>query len=203
MAVSGNRPFLMLCVMTGTLWFFISQWMSVLTIYVTEELDFSDSIVGALFSVNGLMVVLLQLWVTSKMVRFKRSAVLLSGQIVAALGFSLLFFVGDLEGLLVCIVIMTSGEIIYMSIVGAIIADMSPEAERGLYMGFSGFVQSFAMGAGMFFGMLFLYLLDGDKVIWLIFGMFGLVTSLGYPLFAKMIGPEKDNPAKYGHQPAK
>ena len=203
MAVSGNRPFLMLCVMTGTLWFFISQWMSVLTIYMTEDLDFSLNTVGALFSVNGVMVVSLQLWVTSKMVRFKRSAVLLSGQLVAALGFSFLFFVGDLQGVLACIVVMTLGEIVYMSIVGAIIADMSPEAERGLYMGFAGFIQSLAMGAVLFFGMLFLDILDGDKMIWLIFGVFGAVTALGYPLFAKMIGPEKDNPAKYGHQPAK
>jgi MFS family permease len=30
MAVSGNRSFLVLCALTGTLWFFISQWMSVL-----------------------------------------------------------------------------------------------------------------------------------------------------------------------------
>ncbi len=202
MAVSDNRPFLMLCVMTGTLWFFISQWMSVLTIYVTSDMGFSEGIVGALFSVNGLMVVSLQLWITSKMVRFKRSAVLLSGQVVAAMGFLGLFLVSDLLGLFACVVVMTLGEIVYMTIVGAIIADMSPESERGLYMGFAGFVQSFAMGAGMFFGMLFLDILDGDRIIWLIFGTFGLVTSLGYPLFAKMIGPVKDNPAKYGHQPA-
>lgn len=202
MAVSGNRSFLVLCALTGTLWFFISQWMSVLTIYMTNNLEFSKGTVGALFSVNGLMVVSLQLWVTSKMVRFKRSAVMLSGQVVAALGFSALFFVGDLQGVLACIVIMTSGEIVYMSIVGAIIADMSPETERGLYMGFAGFVQSLAMGAGLFFGMWLLSMLDDDKMIWLIFGVFGAITSLGYPLFAKMIGPEKDNPARYGHQPA-
>jgi MFS family permease len=79
---------------------------------------------------------------------------------------------------------------------------MSPETERGLYMGFAGFVQSLAMGAGLFFGMWLLSMLDDDKMIWLIFGIFGAITSLGYPLFAKMIGPEKDNPARYGHQPA-
>lgn len=202
MAVASNKSFLLLCALTGTLWFFLSQWMSVLTIYLKSDLFFSTSNVEVLFAVNGLMVVTLQLWITSRTVRFRRSAVLLSGQVLAALGFSSLFLVDDFAGVLACTVIMTVGELIYMSIIGAIIADMSPEVERGLYMGFAGFMQTLAMGAGMLFGMVTLDIMDEDRFIWLIFGVFGLVTSLGYLVFARMIGPEKNDPAKYGHQPA-
>jgi MFS family permease len=85
-----------------------------------------------------------------------------------------------------------------MSIVGAIIADFSPEDKRGIYMGFSGFMQTLGNGLGFFFGMWFLTLLpDAHKeFIWLIFAAVGLVTCVGYIPFSKMIG-DRDKPTKH------
>jgi DHA1 family multidrug resistance protein B-like MFS transporter len=142
------------------------------------------------------MVITLQLWVTSKMVMFRRSLVLMVGQLIVAGGFSLIFFANDLPSLVACIVLITIGELVYMSIVSAIIADMSPEAERGLYMGFSGFIQSLGMGLGFFVGMWLLDILPETRVLWLIFGVFGALASLGYLVLAKMLGPERDLPKK-------
>ncbi len=194
--VGNNRPFLVLCSMTALMWFSFSQWMSVLQIYATSDLKLSSTVPGLLFAVNAVMVVTLQLWVTSKMVLFRRSLVLMVGQLIVAGGFSLIFFANDLPSLVACIVFITVGELIYMSIVSAIIADMSPEAERGLYMGFSGFIQSLGMGVGFFVGMWLLDVLPETRVLWLIFGVFGAVASLGYIVLSKMLGPERDRPSK-------
>lgn len=194
MGVSKNRPFLLLIVMTGCLWFFMTQWMSVLAIYSTVDLKLQESVPGILFSLNAVMVVTLQLWVTSRMVRLKPSLVLMSGQIIVALGFMMIFFATDFASLVACIVVVTMGEIVYMSIISAIVADMSPESQRGIYMGFMGFVQSLTMGIGFFFGMLLLDVLPDHRFLWVIFGSFGLVTSLGYLAFSRMIGPDKDVP---------
>lgn len=196
--VGNNRPFLMLCSLTALMWFSFSQWMSVLQIYATSDsdLNLSSTVPGLLFAVNAVMVVTLQLWVTSKMVMFRRSLVLMIGQLIVAGGFSLIFFANDLPSLVACIVVITIGELIYMSIVSAIIADMSPEAERGLYMGFSGFIQSLGMGLGFFVGMWLLDVLPETRVLWLIFGVFGAVASLGYIVLSKMLGPERDHPSK-------
>ncbi len=147
-----------------------------------------------MFAVNAVMVVSLQLPITAQMVKFRRSLVLMSGQMIGALGFSLVFFAQDLTMLLACIVVLTIGEIVYMSIVSAVIADMSPETQRGVYMGFAGFVQSLAIGLGFFFGMWLYGALPETQYFWPIFGAFGFATSLGYLMFAKMIGPEKDRP---------
>lgn len=194
--VGNNRPFLMLCSMTALMWFSISQWMAVLQIYATSDLGLSSSVPGLLFAVNAVMVVTLQLWVTSKMVMLRRSLVLMVGQLIVAGGFSLIFFANDLPSLVACIVIITIGELFYMSIVSAIIADMSPEAERGLYMGFSGFIQSLGMGLGLFAGMWLLDVLPETRIIWLIFGAIGAFASLGYLVLSKMLGPERDHPSK-------
>ena len=194
--VANNRPFLMLCSMSALMWFSFSQWMSVLQIYATSDLNLGSSVPGLLFAVNAVMVITLQLWVTSKMVMFRRSLVLMVGQLIVAGGFSLIFFANDLPSLVACIVLITIGELVYMSIVSAIIADMSPEAERGLYMGFSGFIQSLGMGLGFFVGMWLLDILPETRVLWLIFGVFGALASLGYLVLAKMLGPERDLPKK-------
>ena len=194
--VANNRPFLMLCSLTALMWFSLSQWMSVLQIYATSDLDLSSTVPGLLFAVNAVMVIALQLWVTSRMVMFRKSLVLMVGQLIVAGGFSLIFFANDLPSLVACIVIITIGELVYMSIVSAIIADMSPEAERGLYMGFSGFIQSLGMGLGFFVGMWLLDILPETRVLWLIFGAFGAFASLGYLVLSKMLGPERDHPSK-------
>lgn len=194
--VANNRPFLMLCSMTALMWFSFSQWMSVLQIYATSDLRLSSTVPGLLFAVNAVMVISLQLWVTSKMVVFRRSFVLMVGQLIVAGGFSLIFFANDLLSLVACIVFITIGELVYMSIISAIIADMSPEAERGLYMGFSGFIQSLGMGVGFFGGMWLLDVLPETRTIWLIFGVFGALASLGYIVLSKMLGPERDRPSK-------
>jgi len=198
MAVGKNRPFLLLIAMTGCLWFFMTQWMSVLAVYATGEADLGlkDSVPGVLFAINAVMVVTLQLWVTSRMVKIRPSMVLMVGQIIVALGFMTIFFASDFESLLGSIMIITIGEIVYMSIISAVVADMAPESKRGIYMGFMGFVQSLAMGIGFFFGMLLLDVLPDHRYIWLIFGLFGLVTSIGYVAFSRMIGRDKDTPRK-------
>lgn len=196
MAVSKNRPFLVLIIMTGCLWFFMTQWMSVLAVYSKEDLLLPESVPGTLFIINGLMVVTIQLWVTSRMVLLRPSMVLMAGQIIVALGFMTIFFATDFESLVASIVVISMGEIVYMSIISAIVADMSPESQRGIYMGFMGFVQSLAMGIGFFVGMLLLDVLSDHRYIWIIFGMFGIVTSVGYIVFSRMIGRDKDVPRK-------
>jgi MFS family permease len=198
MAVSKNRPFLLLIVMTGCLWFFMTQWMSVLAVYATDvnDMGLEESVPGMLFVINAVMVVTLQLWVTSWMVKMRPSLVLMAGQIIVAIGFMTIFFATDFTSLVACIVLISMGEIVYMSIVSAIVADMAPESKRGIYMGFMGFVQSLAMGIGFFFGMFLFDVLPDHRYIWIIFGTFGLVTSIGYVAFARMIGRDKDIPRK-------
>lgn len=192
--VSKDRRFFLLCSLSGIFWFFFSQWMSVMPAYASSELGIADYSFGALFAVSALMTVLFQLWVTSKTVKFSRSSVLVTGQIIASVGFALIFFASDFYSLLACIVVITVGEIIYMSIIATIIADLAPENKRGLYMGFSGFVQTFGSGIGFLFGMSLLAALSDKALVWLVFGGIGLASSVGYITLKRMLGPEHDRP---------
>jgi len=197
-AVASDRPFFALCALTMVFWFFFSQWISVLPIYATSDLGLEEYAFGLLFAVSGLLVVAVQIPVTARAERFRRASVLLVGQVVASVGFGLIFFASEFWTLMACILVITMGEIIYMSIIGAIIADFSPESRRGIYMGFSGFLQMLGNGVGFLFGMWLLSVLPGqERYVWLVFSGIGLVTCLGYPPWAKMIGHERNKPTKH------
>lgn len=198
-AVASDKPFFLLCALTGVFFFYFSQWMSVLPIYATENLNLREYMFGLLFAVSALMVVAIQIWVTSKTERLRRSFVLMAGQMLAAAGFALVFFAWNFASLLACIMVITGGEIVYMSIVGAIIADFAPDSRRGIYMGFSGFMQTLGNGIGFLFGMWLFALLPQKEYIWLVFGAIGFIACLGYIPFRRMIGPERDNPFKKAH----
>ncbi len=200
-AVSRDRPFLVICAMSGVFFLCMTQFMSALPLYMVADLGEPETSVGPLWTLSGLMIVLLQLWVTSQMVKFKRSLVLMSGQIILGLGIALIYLATDLLTLSACVIIITTGELIYMSILGAIIADMAPEDRRGIYMGFSGFMQTLGWGAGMFLGLWMLDVLPQRSTMWLIFGAVAIAYSAVYVHFGRMIGPVRNHPSK--HEPAK
>lgn len=193
-SVATDRPFLLLSIMTGVFWFFFSQWLSVLPVYANSELGIDEAAFGLLFAVSAGMVIVLQLWVTSKVMMLRRSRVLLAGHLLASLGFALVFLTTDFYTLMGCIVVITLGEIVFMSVVSAIIADLAPEARRGTYMGFSGMIQTLGGGIGFLFGMWLLGVLSEKEFIWLVFGAVGVVSALGYPLFSRIVRPEIENP---------
>lgn len=205
LAVSGDRPFLMMCSMSAVLFLCMTQFMSALPIYMVADLGQDQTSVGPLWILSGLMIVLLQLWITSQMVKFRRSVVLMSGQIVMGVGIGLVYLATDMLTLSACVIVMTLGELIYMSILGAIVADMAPEDQRGIYMGFSGFMQTLGWGVGMFLGLWLLDVLPQRDTMWLIFGTVAIATSAAYIHFGRMIGPVKDHPVKHeaaGKEPA-
>ncbi len=196
MKVASDHPFMLLSALTAVFWFFFSQWLSVLPIYANTELGVDAAAFGLLFAVSALMTVTLQLWVTGRLATRRRSLVLLAGHLVASLGFALVFFATDFYTLLACIVVITLGEIVFMSIISAIIADLAPESKRGIYMGFSGLVQTFGGGIGFLFGTWLLDILSDKALVWLAFGAVGAASAVGYPIFARIVRPDVEDPRR-------
>jgi MFS family permease len=192
-AVARDRPFLLISAMSGVLFLCMTQFMTALPIYMTADLGEPETSIGPLWALSSAMIVLLQLWVTSQTVKFRRSIVLMSGQIILGVGVGLIYLATDFLSIAGCVVIITFGELVYMSILGAIIADMAPEEKRG----FSGFIQTFGWGVGMFLGLWMLDVLPERGMLWLIFGGIAVATSAVYLLFGRMIGPVKNHPDKH------
>jgi MFS family permease len=132
--------------------FVFMQMNSTFGVHVTH-LGFSAATYGALISMNGAMVVLCELPLTTITRRFPARRVLAMGYLLIGAGFAMNAFAHTVPALAGCIVIFTIGEMIAMPVSAAYVSNLAPAHMRGRYMGVSGLNWSlaliFAPGLGM------------------------------------------------------
>jgi MFS family permease len=116
------------------------------------DLGYSTRIYGLLQAMNGVLVVLLELPISSWTQHRPRTRMIALGAILVGLGFAELAFVRALPGLLVMVVIWTLGEIVESPATGAFVADRAPEHARGRYQGALGMMYASAAVIGPIIG---------------------------------------------------
>jgi MFS family permease len=110
------------------------QVTSTFSLQVTR-LGFPASTYGLILSMNGVLVVLCELPLTSLTRRFPSRPVMAVGYLLIGAGFSLNAFAHSVTGLVACVVIFTFGEMVTMPVTSAYVADLAPAHLRGRYMG--------------------------------------------------------------------
>ena len=115
-------------------------------------LGYSTKVYGLLQAMNGTLVVLFELPISSWTQHRPRTRMVALGGLLVGLGFAELAFVKALPGLLVMVVIWTLGEIIESPATGAFVADRAPEHARGRYQGALGMMFACAAVVGPLVG---------------------------------------------------
>ena len=113
-------------------------WVTTLPIHAAGDLGVPTTAWGLLFGINGLLIVLFQLRVaTASESRSKPRILALSMGLYAA-GLALVAGLGPttaIAGLAGTITLVTLGEMLFMPIVPAFVAELSPVRRRGTYQG--------------------------------------------------------------------
>jgi len=171
--IAGDRRFLFFLIASGLNSFVLMQHSSSFALHV-ENAGFPASTYGMLLSLNGLVIILIELPLTAwTQLRPSQSMIALGYALVAA-GFALTAFAYDLPLLAVTIVIWTFGEMIASPIAAAFVADLSPEHLRGRYMGYYGISWSGGLILGPIVGtMLFA---KSPTLLWLTCGGLGVIS---------------------------
>ena len=128
------------------------QVASTYGLYVMR-LGFSPSTYGMLVSLNGLMVVLVELPLTTLTRRFPSRRVLALGYVIIGLGFALNYFAHTIPMLALGMMTFTLGEMLTMPMASAYIANLAPAHMRGRYLGVSSLTWSLALIVGPGLGM--------------------------------------------------
>jgi len=136
---------------------------------------FSNSIYGALVSLNGLLVVLFELPLTGLTRRFPARRVIAVGYLLIGLGFSLNAFASSILAFAFAMTIFTLGEMIAMPVSSAYIADLAPAHLRGRYMGTFAFSWSIALMIGPSAGMALFGV--SPFALWTACGVLGLISA--------------------------
>ena len=151
------------------------QAFSTMSLEITRS-GFSPSVYGLVISLNGVLVVLCELPLTTITKRFPARRVIGLGFVLIGLGFASNVLVRTLPLLLMTTSIFTLGEMISMPVLGAYVADLAPVQQRGLYMGTYGMVWALAFVFGPSLGMVVFSM--NHIVLWSGCGIMGLIAAL-------------------------
>jgi MFS family permease len=143
-ALRADRPFVLFLLASLLGGFVYSQQMSTLPLHVTNH-GHSYAVFGALISLNGLVVVLLELPLTSLTQRLPARPVIAAGLLLEGFGFALTAVAFDVPLLAVTVLIWTLGEIVNAPIAAAYVVDIAPPHMRGRYQGAWGFTFALAL----------------------------------------------------------
>jgi MFS family permease len=157
---------------------------STLGVYLRDQHGLPELSYGALLSINAIMVVFLQFWVTRRLEKYRPMLIMSSGSILYALGFAMYGFVSTFALFVTAMLIITIGEMVVSPIQQSLVASFAPEAMRGRYMAVSGLSWSVSFTVGPYFAGL---ILDGSNpnLLWTLSGFIGLLATLGFSALNK------------------
>lgn len=129
------------------------QFETTLPLHVRDA-GFSTAAYGFLLSVNGIVIVLLELPLTSITQRLHAPAVMAAGMVFVGAGFGLTGFAHSLPALVATVLIWTTGEMLNAPVASAYAAGRAPPHLRGRYTGLTAFTWGAAFALGPLLGTL-------------------------------------------------
>jgi MFS family permease len=171
----NNRVFLLFIAGTACVTLVDFQMSATFALHVRDA-GFSSAVYGALVSLNGAIIIFVEIFLTKGVQRFHRTQVVAAGYLLCGLGFALNVIAFNLPLLVAVIIVFTLGEMISSAVSSAFIADIAPPQFRGRYMGMFGFAWSFGMTAGPAIGAsLYGY---SPAAVWISCGVLGLAAAV-------------------------
>lgn len=174
-AIRADRRFQLFLLASLLSAFVYFQQMGALPLHIVDQ-GLSFATYGALISLNGLVVVLLELPLSVVTQRYPRQPVIAFGTALVGLGFALTAWATDVPLLAVTVVIWTIGEIVSAPVSQAYVADLAPPHLRGRYQGAWGLEFGLALVLAPVLGTA-LFAFD-PTVLWLSCGVLGGIAAL-------------------------
>ncbi|HMJ66974.1 MAG TPA: MFS transporter [Candidatus Binatia bacterium] len=180
-SIRANPEFLRCLIASVAIALVMYQMTATFGLHVTAS-GLSSATYGVLISLNGLLVVLFELPLTTVTRRLSPRRTLAAGYLLIGFGFALNAWARTLPALVGCILIFTLGEMIAMPVSAAYMASLAPPDMRGRYMGAYGFSWALALIFGPAVGVpLFSH---NPQILWIVCGGLGVLAAIVISLTA-------------------
>lgn len=182
--VFKNTPFVAFIAVTVMMTLVYMNMNSTLGVYLRDEHGLPELHYGWLISINAILVVILQFWVTRRLEKYKPMLMMAAGSLLYALGFAMYGFVAGFGMFVAAMVIITIGEMVVSPFQQSLVASFAPEDMRGRYMAVSGLSWSISFTVGPYLAGL---LLDSanPSLLWTFAGIVGMLATLGFVFLNK------------------
>lgn len=186
-AVLRDRIFLVFLIATLALSFVYLQSETNFALAVREA-GFSNATYGYLLSLNGLLIIIVELPIASITQRLPARPVIALGILLEGIGFGVTGFALTLPALAVTVAVWTLGETVTSPVGAAYVAALAPAHLRGRYNGAWGLMWALASVLAPSAGALLFVLAPHGLVLWLLCG------ALSFAAAALMIsiGPQRE-----------
>jgi MFS family permease len=128
-------------------------------------------------SINGVLIVLLQPFISAKLESWKVHHILALGSLFTAVGFGLTAFAYSIPMYLLTVTVWTMGELILLPVSASIVADSSPQQMRGRYQAAFGLTWALASALSPLLGPRYV-LLTSLPVLWGTLFALGLAVAV-------------------------
>jgi MFS family permease len=155
-----------------------------LPVYATESFGVPTRLYGLIPTTNAAMVVTLQLLVTRFTKKHPPLLVNAAGAVFYTLGVGAIGFMNNFPGFLVCMIVMTIGELIVAPSSSAYVANIAPADMRGRYMSLFALTWPVASGISPVLGG---FLSDqlGSRATWYGGAFIGMISVIAFLLLAR------------------
>ncbi|MGE5335579.1 MAG: MFS transporter [Nitrososphaerota archaeon] len=136
----------------------------------------SAMVYGGLLSLNGLLIIMIELPLTSYTRKMTPHRAITVGSVLIALGFGFTAFASSVGLLAFSVVLWTFGEMVLSPVRAAYVANLAPAAARGRYLGTLGIARSLGRILASVLGtVLFTW---NTHAFWLLCGLVGIVAAI-------------------------
>jgi MFS family permease len=180
-----NKPFLfLLClVLLIGMCFFLTS--NVYPLYLKEHYYLSPAQIGMIFALNGVMILLFQMQITSWLKDFKSLQIIGIGGLIVAMGYVILPFYHGFYYATLSMALITIGEMIAIPFMYNYVIQIAPSNMRGKYQGLvSCALLSLPLAITPTVAS-YIYITMGADMLWYIVGSLGLVIFVGYNMLNK------------------
>ena len=183
---AGDRAFLVFTMVSLLLFMVMGQMASTLSIFAVDKVGFSTAQYGLLLTLNGLIVIFFQYPVTLALRRLAKFRALILGSLLYVFGYLSFGWITQFGWALGAMAIITTGEIIHSPVTLSVIGELSPQDQRGRYMGFFGLSETIGMSMGPLVGGLLLDAFPSDlRLVWAPIASIALIAAVGYYWWAR------------------
>jgi MFS family permease len=161
------------------------QMNSTLSVYLRDIHGFSEQSFGYLLSMNAIMVVFFQFWITKKVSKYAPMKMMAFGTIFLMIGFGMYGFISEPYLFFVAMAIITVGEMIVYPLGQSTAASFAPEDKRGRYMAVYGFQWMIPNMFGVLAAGL-IWVQIGPNWVWYLAGILSLISSVGFWLIHRI-----------------
>jgi MFS family permease len=191
LAVKDDKNLAIHALLTFLLFLVVAQLIAPFSVYAVEMVGISESRLGLLFTLNGLLVVLLQIPITRLLAHKTFTYQLAVGSLLYFVGYGMLGILVDFEFFVFALFIVTMGEVTMSPPGLTLTSRLAPPGRLGRYLGVRGFMETAGWSLGPLYGGVILDHFGSQPAIaWLLISSLALVAAVGYWLYGKHLPRE-------------